>query len=281
MKISKRLDYFKTKVYNHSEVIILEKFMDFNFDIKDINIACYVSPREGDSVHKNRPNHGLALHLDGNKKYVFDTGKVLTVKKGDIIYLPKNSNYNVYVEGSGECYAINFNISEENSFEPFVLETKNTGLFLDCFKSAEKAWSQKHIQFEFKCKSELYDILYNMKQEISFEYFPKSKIELIKPAIDYIHNNYTSENLSISHLSSMCNMTPEYFRRIFNNFYGTSPAKYINNLKITLARELLQSELYSVSAVCEMSGFSDLSHFSRVFKKLTGFSPSQYTKNLK
>jgi AraC-like DNA-binding protein len=70
-------------------------------------------------------------------------------------------------------------------------------------------------------------------------------------------------------------ITPEYLRKIFKYFYGTSPINYINNLKLTYAQELLSSGLYTVTEVAFSSGFQDVCHFSRVFKKATGKTPTQ------
>jgi AraC-like DNA-binding protein len=76
----------------------------------------------------------------------------------------------------------------------------------------------------------------------------------------------------------MCGITPEYFRKIFKSFYGSSPLIYINNLKITRAKELFESGMYSVSEVAAHSGYSDISYFSREFKSATGLSPTEYAK---
>ena len=95
-------------------------------------------------------------------------------------------------------------------------------------------------------------------------------------AIDYIYTEYTNDNIEISYLSELCNMSESYFRRIFLKNYGISPIKYINNLKIERARELLTSGLYTVSDVAELSGFHDESYFSREFKKHSGKTPKEY-----
>ena len=55
-----------------------------------------------------------------------------------------------------------------------------------------------------------------------------------------------------------------------------SPHQYILNLKLENAETMLKSELYSISEVSDMCGFSDYKYFSRVFKKLKGVSPSRY-----
>lgn len=253
--------------------------MNLDFNISKIVIACFVTAGTGNAVHNDRPSHGLAINLGGEKVYRFKDGTILNVGANDIIYLPKFSSYSVVSEIPGDCYAINFDINEESVFLPFVVNAKNHTEFLRGFRAANSVWRTKNNGYEMKCKSELYGIIYLMKQEYFGEYLPKNKNEIILPAVNYIHENYTNEIVSIYKLAKMCNITPEYFRKVFKSFYGTSPVKYINTLKISRARELIQSGMYSVTEAAHMSGYSDMSHFSREFKKLMGIAPSAVNKS--
>lgn len=256
----------------------MKDFMNYNFNIKSIVIACYVAPGHGDAVHKNRPSHGLAIQLTAPNKYEFETGERITVDKNEIIYLPKGSDYITASskKGTSSCYAINFQISDDISFAPFRLKAKNTQMFIESFKRAEQAWKQQHFNCEMKCKAELYNILFLMQQEFRLGYAGQEKLKIIRPAVEYIHQQYTAELISVEKLAKICGITPTYFRQLFKKFYGTSPVKYINNLKINRAKELIKSGMYSVSEVAFMSGYSDLSHFSREFKKATDLPPSDF-----
>ena len=44
------------------------------------------------------------------------------------------------------------------------------------------------------------------------------------------------------------------------------------------AKELLDSQFYTVSEICLLSGYNNESYFSREFKKHLGISPSEYAK---
>lgn len=93
-------------------------FMNYDFNINKIAVACFVRAGTGHAVHENRPSHGLAFHTEGEKIYTFSDGRSLLVKPNTVIYLPKNSTYRVTTKSAGDCYAINFDIDEENSFHP-------------------------------------------------------------------------------------------------------------------------------------------------------------------
>ncbi|MBO5913493.1 MAG: helix-turn-helix domain-containing protein [Clostridia bacterium] len=257
----------------------MKNFMKHNFNIKKIAIACFVPPGTGAPVHTNRPYHGLAFYTEGECIFKFNNGKELLVSPKSIIYLPKNSNYTVTRSSKNSgCYAINFDLDEETDFAPFIVKVKNSNYITDCFKSAESAWRHKSSGYEIKCKAELYSIIYSMIKENNMEYISSEYAEKIKPAIDYIHHNYTKENISIAELSQISSISEVYFRRVFGKVMGISPIRYINNLKIAHAKELLETQMYSVTKVAELSGFHDESYFSREFKKNIGISPSDYAK---
>ena len=254
----------------------MNDFLSYEPDVEKITYACFLPAGGGRIVHKDRKNHGLAIHMAGEKEYVFSDGKKFIIKANDIIFMPKGSTYSVSVLTPGECYAINFDIYNDRDFEPFAISVKNYGTVAEHFNTARKVWKTKSNGYMTKCKAELYNILYLLGEECFSEYIPKSKLKIIEPAVEFIHENYTREPLNIEKLSKMCNITPVYFRKIFKSFFGTSPISYINNLKIARAKELLESKMYSITEAALLSGYTDMSHFSREFKKAIGVCPSKY-----
>lgn len=256
----------------------MENFMDYDFVITKISLACYAEQKRKCS-NKNRPSPGISFAVSGLKEFAFSDGNIFDIRENDVLFLPKSSSYTVTPEIPGDCYTINFELDQDAPFPPFVIKPKNSQDLIRHFKKAKSLWEKKEIGYITKCKAELYSILYILQQEYITEYLPQSKHEIISSAVKYIHENYTTETISIEALSEMCDITPEYFRKIFKNFYGISPLKYINNLKITRARELIESGLHSVTEASLLAGYMDISHFSREFKKATGVNPSEYQKS--
>lgn len=254
----------------------MKNFMKYNFNISSIVLCCHVKPGMGNPIHSGRKSHGLAYYPSSGKCTFNFGNKAITVTESSLIYLPKGSSYTVSSEIPSGCYAINFDIDEDISFEPFSFKVKNATGFYDLFKASERVWRARKSGYEMKCKSELYDIIYNLRKEFESGYISKDNSDLIKPAVEHIHNEYTKGSINISNLSAMCGISETYFRRIFGKVYGVSPVKYINNLKIMRAKELLTSGIYTISEIALLSGFNDESYFSREFKKATGASPSEY-----
>lgn len=250
--------------------------MNYDFDISKIRIACHVKKGDGDLVHRNRQNHGIVYFVEGEKLYTFDTGERISVGATDILYLPKNSNYKVDIITEGDCYAINFNLSSNEVFKEFSVNTKNSSAFKMLFAEATQVWDKNDYGAGSKIKSILYNIIYLLQTEYNYKYISKRTAKLILPAMEYIHNNYTTENISITELARLCSMSDTYFRRIFKSVYGITPIMYINSLKLNRASELISSGMYSIHDAATNSGYFDDSYFCREFKKHFGVMPSKY-----
>ncbi len=249
-----------------------------NFNVTGIAIACYVAPGTGAPNHPNRPNHGLVLTLGGRTVYAFADGQCITAEENTLTYLPKGESYTVKGGNSGGCYAINFELSEPIKIRPAIFPLKHAAGFLEHFSHAERAWRTKSPGFEMLCKAEVYHVLVALRQEQAAGYVPKSALDRLRPALERIHSAYTEETISVPGLAAMCGMSETYFRRLFRKGYGVAPQTYIRELKITRAKELIDSGIYSIGEIAELSGFHDECYFSREFRKAVGVSPGKYGK---
>lgn len=253
-------------------------FMTCDFQIEKIASITCVPPQMRNHVHKNRPYHGLALHIGGNKVYNFADRAPIPADKTGIIYLPQGSTYDVDILEESPCYAISFVLSESVDFAPFFFDVKNLHAFLPLFKEADDIWSRKPTGYQMKCKALLYSILFQMQKEYAARDFSHAYRRQLLPAMEHIHNHYTQSDLSIGQLAALCHISEPYFRKLFTLCFDTSPLKYINRLRFERATELLDSGFYSVSKVAELTGFQSECYFSREFKAQFGVSPSKYRK---
>lgn len=254
----------------------MELWLSQEHTVTHILTCTYVPAGAGRLMHRGRSSHGLALHLSGETVYRFDTGHEITVRANDMIFLPQNSNYQVVSRPSGDCYAINFQLSGQTTFHPFSFHCSNPVPYTDAFTQAVRHWKGKGQGYRMKCFSCLYQILYRLQRDCQLDRFEHPKQALLVPAMAYIQANYTQQTISIAHLAELCGISQVYLRRLFNEVYGTSPLRYINALKLELARELLSSQLYSIRDLAALTGYSDECVFSREFKKGTGLSPRAY-----
>lgn len=94
----------------------------------------------------------------------------------------------------------------------------------------------------------------------------------IQQALTFLHSNFR-KNPSLSEVAAVSQYTPNYFCEIFRKQTGKTYNKYLNDLKLNFAKQILCSSDLSVTEVCYASGFSSLSHFLRLFKSTYGISP--------
>ena len=100
-------------------------------------------------------------------------------------------------------------------------------------------------------------------------------IGMIQQVQKTIRERY-SENLTIHELAAQVYLTPTYLCLLFRQVTGTTINRYLTNVRMEKAKELLMdlsNKLYDVSYAV---GYMNPSYFSRQFKKYVGCLPSEY-----
>lgn len=254
-------------------------FVQKELTLSFINNITYVEPGTGKAVHTNRPYHGIVFYPDGSCTFCFDSGKRISTEKGCFVYLPKNSSYRVEkVDKVHGCYAINFDLAEDISEEPFCTSLKNPDEIQKLFVISEKLWRTRTLADRIRCRSIFYEILARLCSEKPEEYLPVKTKSKLSIAEEYILSHYPDEDISVEKLAEISGMSSAYFRRLFAKIHGTSPVKYINTLRISRAKELIMSDMYTTAEISRLSGFNDDCYFRRVFASITGMTPSKYRK---
>lgn len=127
-------------------------------------------------------------------------------------------------------------------------------------------------------KEELFLVL--MQQVLSsyanFEKPPISEtIRLeIEAVCSYMQAHY-SERISLDDLAAIAGLNKYSFLRTFTRWKGITPYRYLETLRISQAKILLEQGL-AVAEVAHDTGFTDQSHFSTYFNRLIGLTPRQY-----
>ena len=101
--------------------------------------------------------------------------------------------------------------------------------------------------------------------------------------VNEIIERYNDSTFDLDQAYQLVPLSKEYLRKIFIKEYGISPSKFLQQKRLTLAKQLLSQKIdgYSrINEIAESSGFNDLAYFCRIFKKETGVSPNQYRLEL-
>lgn len=84
------------------------------------------------------------------------------------------------------------------------------------------------------------------------------------------------EGISPEDVAAAVNMSYSWFRKVFKEYTGLSPARYIQELKIQQAKDLLSATHSDIKEIAYRLNFDDTSYFSKVFKKHTGITAVEY-----
>lgn len=194
-----------------------------------------------------------------------------------ISYVPSRLDYS-RISKQDELIAIHFDSTNYSSENIEFLLPENPETFKMLFEKILDCWNKKETSYKYKCAAIFYEILALCHAENSSKEQTFSKIQ---NSVNYILSNYNNPNLKISEIASKSFISEVYFRKLFKKEYGTSPQKYIINLRIQKARGLISSGYYSLQDVAAMSGYADYKYFSVEFKKIVGIPPSEYMYNYK
>lgn len=236
--------------------------------------------RENVTVFNNQlKSNELIFNLSGKSTVRFN-GKNLINEKDMIRFLPKGDFFEYVVERkeSGECIVIYFDVDTQIWGDAFTLKVKESTVIKNLFKKIFAIWVAKNDGYYFECVSLLYKIFAELQKQ---NYIPQNQYLAIKPAIDYINENFLKEKISMNHLASICKMSDSYLKKLFIKKFNLPPIKYIIQLKINYACDLLMSGLYSITEVAEICSYVNVYYFSRQFKEYMGITPTDFINKYK
>jgi len=87
---------------------------------------------------------------------------------------------------------------------------------------------------------------------------------------------HPEEDLSVEALASRADMSPRHFARCFTGEVGTTPARYVERVRLENARRLLEETDEGVEAVARACGFGTAETMRRAFLRTLRLSPAEY-----
>ncbi|KPE49810.1 bifunctional helix-turn-helix domain-containing protein/methylated-DNA--[protein]-cysteine S-methyltransferase [Chryseobacterium indologenes] len=97
----------------------------------------------------------------------------------------------------------------------------------------------------------------------------------IAKAIEYIRSNFRLQP-NLDEVAEKVHLSPAHFQKIFTEWAGTSPKKFLQFISIEHAKNLLKEEKASLFDTAYETGFSSTSRLHDLFVKVEGMSPAEY-----
>ena len=103
----------------------------------------------------------------------------------------------------------------------------------------------------------------------------------VKKAQNYIQMYFTDPTLRVNDIAAKLNLDRAYFSKIFRRHTGKSPQRYIVDLRLNKAADLLIRRVLTLEELVFQVGYGDIYNFSKMFKQRFGVSPGAYAGSLK
>lgn len=259
-----------------------------NYDNLILDIGYFISRQcAADwSIEDSITNFIDITYIYSGEAYYTIDDKNYYVSKGDVLCIPKHSRRSALTNPNNPmaCYPINFQAYDFNKNEitlPFPL-ISNIGIIdplLHLYKELNMAWTEKKAGYTLYSQSIFMSILYRLFCLLYYhndQTFIDSRIQKV---IRFISHHYT-EKLTVDDLARQVCLNPVYLGILFKENTGLSVKKYINQIKINHAENLLLSGEFTITEIALRCGFEDIYYFSKLFKSMRGYPPSQINRHL-
>lgn len=84
--------------------------------------------------------------------------------------------------------------------------------------------------------------------------------------------------ITLSELAVHCRLSVSHFGRAFKQSFGCAPYKFMLNMRMERARELLMESNAPLSQIALQCGMCDQSHLNRAFRETFGKSPGRFRR---
>ncbi len=88
--------------------------------------------------------------------------------------------------------------------------------------------------------------------------------------------DHPAEDLSVDALAQRLAMSPRNFARVFLKEVGVTPASFVEQIRINVARSKIEQTQQPMKVICEQSGFGSDEHMRRAFHRHLKVSPQDY-----
>ena len=255
---------YNTTIYSENILRIDRQYTDLNLNIKNTYKKLLSENRQ------NTISHHSTAHIDAIYK---------SVKSGDI----DNIVINLQNTLDGELGVLAKDDQIRSKKNLLIVRVSNCSkAAIDGGLSSETAFTLSDSFIQTIEKVDDYYSLCDIGKKIPIAFAAKVR-EILKykyskivcKCIDII-NKHLYENISLSKVSKIITVSPQYISSLFKKEVGITLSEYILKCKIDEAKYLLTHTNYSILEVSTLLCFHDQSYFTKTFKRFTGITPKKY-----
>ncbi len=240
--------------------------------------------RRDPNYHIRRPDgdfyYVLEYIIAGHGTLLID-GHTYHPAANDVYMLPPEVPHEYYSDRDDPWEKIWFNVSGSLIDQLLIAYNLPGAIYL---KNAESSFEYFKQGLELGKKppvnayTELAALLHRIIATIAVIKFEQHEQQVSPEAMmlkEHLDNHW-QESITMEQLSRVIDKSPVQTLRIFKRDWQTTPNLYLQQRKLTMAKQYLTNSSYPVRSIAGLLGFQNEFHFSTWFKRQCGLSPKFY-----
>ena len=172
----------------------------------------------------------------------------------------------------------------ENSQQIFsvphqILENSSLShAFLTFYETIKSGASKEELHSVWVEVVGIFLITSNSSDSISEPALNKKEEARILRVVELLREEF-NQPITLQEMASIANLSRFHFLRLFKTTIGLSPHRYLNQIRVATAKNLLDQGYAPADVACRV-GFCDQSHLNRLFKQVFAVTPGEYSQSV-
>ena len=200
----------------------------------------------------------------------------LDLVPGRVYFIPAYSVANSHIDGKMNKYFIHFQV-DSPFFEMYRylsdrFSVPAGGATEYLFKTVLENYNDPSYSARMRVQGAMNLLMSDFVGEMSLD---RGGISRLEPVLAYINEHFT-ENIPLSRLAEIMNISTMYFSNFFKRVFNISPKQYILNKRLIEGQRLLLETDMSVKEIAYAVGFDNENYFSEFFTAKVGVSALKF-----
>lgn len=164
---------------------------------------------------------------------------------------------------------------------PCKLKLRYPAKFRDTFLQVVEYWQYRDPIMQLRAQAGMTELSILLLEDYLADRPTQSISQQTLNWITSYFSLHLDQEVRIEDMSRRANLSPSRFSAVFKEQYGVTPHRYLLDMRISHACELLRNTDLSQEQIAAYCGFADVHHFSKSFRKKMGLPPGRYRSEQK
>lgn len=229
--------------------------------------------------------HGEIILVEKGEVSINIEGEVHQLKAGELCIVFPYIIHSYEDAPDADVIILLFSVSAAKPYEQNLLTTKPESPYM-VYTPEMYMMINRMIQFrkpqtsfeEMILESYLHALLGEIIYATGSVEVEEGDLSIVQRILSYCTEHY-KEDITGKDVAKACFVSESYVTKIFSGKLCIPFRTYINQLRVSEAKSLLEHTDFKINEIMYSSGFKNQSSFNRIFTEETGMTPKEYRHN--